>query len=149
MGRDLKKYDEYLDKIKTYAAAIEIKIERKEEPSDGVYLPTRRVIRVDPDLDESEEISVLLHELGHMLDDVIFMTDNDEINDAYSKVYVQKLTKKQLEIVLGCEQRAWDNGRGLAKKLRIRLGKWYDIEEKSAMEDYSENDPNLDKKEEK
>lgn len=137
MGRPLKRYDDYLDKLKLYAEACEITIEYKSVDGDGVYVPSRRKIVLDPDLPESTEIATLLHEIGHSMDDTLINKRTEKVMDrAYKAFYDQSASKKQVEKVVECEKRAWIYGRSIAKKLRIPLGKWYDYEEKSALEGY-------------
>lgn len=129
--KNLKNYHLYLDKLERYAEGIQITVVRKEENGEGVYIPTKRLIRLDPDLEQVEEIATFLHELGHAIDDH-FINDkvNPKLERAYRTVYHGKPTSKQVSAVVECEQRAWDNGRKIARILRIPLGVWYTDEEK-------------------
>ena len=146
MGRKLPKYDNYIEKLSLYCRASEIAIEHKEYDGDGAYVPTRRKIILDRDLDESTEVAVLLHECGHMLDDAL----NDPIelkklDKAYMAFYKNEANDEQKELVYACEERAWNCGRAVAKKLRIKLGNWYDEEELISLADYrdeAENEQN-------
>ena len=139
-GRNLKNYLLYLEKIETYAQVLDIKIEHKTEPSDGVYIPTRRTIRIDPDLDESSDIATLLHELGHAIDDHFSHGGIDPKTEAaYRVVYNGNPSEAQLKLVVEAEKLAWLNGRKIAKALRIPLGKWYDDEEKDAIRLYKKS----------
>ena len=135
IGRNLKNYEIYLDKIKAYAKASALKIVRKTEPSDGSYSPHTSTIVIDPDLDESTEIATLLHELGHAFD---YKLDSSPSTwDAYYKVYTPEgPTPLQLEKVIEAEIRAWENGVMIAKRLKIPLGKWYAAERKVALTNY-------------
>lgn len=133
-GRKLKRYDEYLQKLELYAEASGIKIEYAVNDSDGVYLPIKRIVRVDPDLPESVELAVILHELGHSLDDSLTSINQHRyrmISRAYVAFYNEKATHHQKNLVMGCEERAWANGRAIAKQVRIPLGKWFDEMAKS------------------
>ena len=100
MGRPLPNYEEYFDKIAVYCEAVDLVIERKECDSDGLYVPTRRRIVIDRDLDESSEIAVLLHEIGHTLDDALKdQCEEKKIDRAYTAFYKNEATKKQVQIV--------------------------------------------------
>lgn len=125
--RKLKHYEEWLDRIEKYTKASGIKIERTSS-EEGVYIPTRNKICISPDLSESYEIAVLLHELGHAFDiGIVDKKINNKVELAYGAVYSGgKCTPGQLKLVLACEERAWDTGKVIAKNLRIKLGKWYD-----------------------
>lgn len=135
----LRRYEDYLTKLQHYAAACDIEIEYRLEPSDGLYIPSQRKVVLDKDLEPGEEIATLLHELGHMLDDALQEPDSN-LNRAYQAVYRKKPTINQRRLVLECEQRAWDCGRGIAKKLRIPLGKWYDREMQDALQSYRDTE---------
>lgn len=136
-GRDLKNYEKYLDKLLKYALGVELKVVFKEEFNEGMYLPSKRMIRVDTDLEQSTEISVLLHELGHAMDDALTeISLQSDVGKAYKAFYKAKPTKKQVTIVVQCEENAWSYGRVIAKNLRIPLGRWYDEEATAAIEEY-------------
>lgn len=139
-GRSLKHYEKYKEKLLKYASGLELRVEFKEEFSEGIYLPSKRLIRVDTELDESTEIAVLLHELGHAIDDA--MTEEallGPIGKAYSALYKGKPTTKQVTLVLKCEANAWELGKMIAKQLRIPLGKWYDYEITTSLDAYAEH----------
>lgn len=142
MRTDLKKYEQYRSRLLMYAKALNIKIEYTTNiDSDGVYIPLRKLIKIDSDIGESEEIAALLHELGHVDDDSLTATVQGSkkfkaLNKAYTKVYKNKHSKKQSAMVLRCERRAWKYGRALAKKLRIKLGRWYDLYMQQCIQDY-------------
>lgn len=141
MGRQLPKHDDYLQKLEHYCEASDIIIEIKDYKHHGVYFPTRRAIVVDEDLDDTEQLATILHELGHVFDDVLNAPNTlEKYNRAYSDFYKNRATEQQVKLVMDCEQRAWDYGRGIAKKLRINLGKWYDVEEKEALKEYGQEE---------
>ncbi len=136
-GRPLPNYDDYLDKLKCYIKACELTLEYRDEPCDGVWIPARRTIAIDKDLQESTEIAIILHELGHSLDDAMA---SPKVANAYSRAYTafyaNRLTKKQRQHILTCEQTAWNNGRALATRLRIPLGKWFSDEEAACLKSF-------------
>lgn len=127
--RDLKNYNTYIDKLNAYASGNNIKVIYREEDSDGLYIPTRRTVVIDQDLDPTVEIAVFLHELGHSIDQHLICDPNTELSNkvekAYRAIYKGKYTRKQLNIVLTREKEAWTCGEFIAKQLKIRLGKWY------------------------
>lgn len=136
-GRTLKNHGVYLQKLKLYAKACEVKIVYREDPELGGYCPTRRMVFLDPDLDESTEVAILLHELGHQLDDALHLPGQVHATSrAYLASYRSKPTRKQKALVLACERRAWRNGRAIAKRLRIPLGKWFESERERALSGY-------------
>lgn len=141
MGRPLKNFDIYMDKLRMYVEACELTLEYKDIDGDGVYLPSRRVITLDKDLPESTEVATLLHEMGHTMDDSLYDPASEKkLDKAYKAVYKNKASYDQTQAVLACEQRAWVFARGIAKKIRIPLGKWFDQEEKDALNSYMGSD---------
>ena len=140
MGRCLKKFDEYYQKLEHYCEASEIEIQYKEHDNDGSWVPSRRKIILDRDLDESTAVATLLHELGHTTDDYLKDPKQEKkYNKAYKAFYNNTANEKQKKLVVECEERAWVYGRGIARKLRIPLGKWFDTEEAEALRSYKEN----------
>lgn len=143
MGRSLKNFDQYFQKLEHYCQASEIEIQYKEHDNDGSWVPSRRRIILDRDLDESTAVSTLLHELGHTTDDYLKDPKQEKKYDkAYKAFYDSTASEKQKKLVIECEERAWMYGRGIAKKLRIPLGKWFNVEEKQALESYKEDEQN-------
>jgi hypothetical protein len=138
-GRPLKYFEDYRDLLHKYAKGSGIKVIYKDLDTYGTYVHDRRELTLCKDMDESTEISALLHELGHADDEVLTNKSlNRMVNKAYPRVYRGKATKKQKKLVLECEKRAWKFGRGLAKKLRIPLGKWYDDQERECLASYKD-----------
>lgn len=136
-GRKLKHFDRYLQKLNNYADALGIKIKYTDIDDEGSYSPHMKRINVDPNLTQSMELSVLIHELGHASDETIVGPNYDEsLDDAYRVVYHYKHSKKQLNIVIEAEKRAWLYGRTIAKMLKIPLGKWYDDVEQECIDNY-------------
>lgn len=126
MAREsLKHIDAYRKRLGYFAAALRISIEYKECSSEGIFFPSKSKIVIDKDLSDVEEIATLLHELGHALDDFTTHYNHKELNRAYDKVDDPVLSKKNLDLVLKCERRAWLNGVSIANRAKIRLGKWY------------------------
>lgn len=145
LNRKLKNYKIYLQRLKLFAQAMNIKIEYGELDAEGTWMPAIRKIKLDDDdLSQSFELAALLHELGHSMDDLLSTAAKEEnaLFKAYKAVYESKKgkkpTAKQLILVTSCEKRAWDNGRGIAHRLNIRLGKWYDEAERVCISSYKE-----------
>ncbi len=135
---DLKHYSKHLKKLKTYANALGIKIIYKKNPiSEGVYVHTRNLIYIEKELSESTEIAVLLHELGHAID-TDFMTPKRcyKIEKAYDAAEKGKLTTYNRRIILKCERDAWNRARLIARRLKIKLGKWFDEAEEVCLDSY-------------
>lgn len=138
----LKHYKEYIERLTLFASAIGVKIEYVESASsDGIWFPAARKIKIDDDLTEQEEIATLLHELGHSMDDILSAEWHKEkrLGRAYTAMYSKKPTKKQVKLVVECEQRAWNYGRDIARRLNIRLGKWYSVSEQDGLKSYRDN----------
>lgn len=122
-GRALKNYDKYLQKIELYAKASDIKIVYGEEDGEGSYSPQHRRIKIDTGLRQSHEIAVLLHELGHSMDDSLqHKFEESALSAAYGAMYSDRSSEEQNCLILKCEKRAWRMARGIAKLLRIPLG---------------------------
>lgn len=137
-GRKLKHHDKYLQRLELYCKACDIKIKYVDkEIGGGAYDPHLRKLYVDEDLLESAEVAVFLHELGHSLDDTLVPTKaSKKLSKAYKAVYSGRSSRKQLRAVIRCEKRAWHYARGIAKKLRIKLGVWFDAVEKYCLKNY-------------
>lgn len=124
--KPLKNYRLYVKAIQLYAKAIHIKLEFSAYDGDGAYVPSKRLIRVDPELSEAPTVAVLLHELGHALDDTLMSKKRfREVDRAYRNVDTPRY-KKHKKAILRTERRAWEYGKIIAKILGISLGKWYD-----------------------
>jgi hypothetical protein len=138
----LRRYDLYIDKLMAYAEACQITVVYRIEPSDGVYIPARRKIVLDKDLEPGEEIATFLHELGHAMDDSLEngTTHFKKLQNAYHATYEKKPTKYQRSLVVACEKRAWEYGRGIARKLRIPLGKWFTEAMEDGLKSYRETE---------
>lgn len=135
-GRKLANYDLYITNIQLYIRASKLKLKYKEV-NMGAYIPSRNLIVIDTDLTDSEEIAIILHELGHALDHVLInKTDFDICEKAYAAVYAEKYTGKQKREVLKRERTAWKYGEAIAKMLRIPLGSWYYACRKVCLDDY-------------
>lgn len=136
---DLKHFVKYLDKLRSFAKAIGIKIIYKDcNGHDGFYVPTRSKVYVDSDLSESSTIAVVLHELGHCMD-ITFIDEemSSKTEQAFTRFYSKKKRRSgDKRLVVACETRAWRYGRGIADRLRIPLGKWYDEAQESCLTSY-------------
>lgn len=138
-GVGLKHYVRYRRSIERYAASVGIKIVHGNGDDDGVYVASRRIVRIDPEMDESTEIAVLLHELGHALDTFLMIEKSQKrLEKAYTAVYADRHSPNQRKEVIRCEKRAWQLGRILAKQLHIRLGKWYVTAQTQYLKTYRE-----------
>lgn len=138
--RDLKHYDKYLDILQIYAKVIGIKIQFTNYEQDGCWIPSARKVKIDPNMSQMDEISTILHELGHAIDDAFEMSGGQgPLDEAYIAMYAEKATKPQKKLVIKAERKAWENGRVIAKLLGIRLGKWYTDIAKQAIDDYKKS----------
>jgi hypothetical protein len=138
VGRKLKNFSAYKKRILLYAQANGISVVYNADKDDeGVWLPSVRRIKIYPDLAPSTEIATLLHECGHALDDAV--TDDRVFNklcNAYQAFYINRARKEQRSLVIESEIRAWELGRRIAKALKIRAGRWYALEQESAIQAY-------------
>lgn len=137
-GIDLKNYTVYLKRLLALAKVLGIKVEFTSTSSEGIWMPAISKIKIDNELEESATIAALLHELGHSMDDSFRITYNEDsaLYKAYDAFYNNRATKKHMRLVRKCEIMAWKNGRELAKRLKIPLGKWYDKDEKYCLNTY-------------
>lgn len=135
---DLKHYEDYCSRLRNYAAANGIAVLYKDFSVEGQWDPRTNTVTIDNDQSQSSEIASFLHELGHSTDDLISKPSqyDSKIFKAYNSIYANKGTKKQKALVLEVEQRAWKNGRDIAARLKIRLGKWYDQAEAHCLKTY-------------
>lgn len=117
MGRDLPRFEDYRRSIRCYLRRHGISLRYAEVDGDGCYRVGRKCIIICPDLPETTEIAVILHELGHHLDEFL-----GGICHTTTRYY--------------SESRAWNLGRVIAARLDIPLGAWYRAEEKDALHDY-------------
>lgn len=141
--RKLKHTEAYFKRLHTFASAMGIiVISDIDVDGEGQWIPTRNKIKIDQDLADSQLIATFLHELGHALDDITFNDPKHEerLGKAYYAVYQNTAKKTQTKLVVECEKRAWQKGRIIAKKLRIKLGKWYDEEEADCLAAYKKKD---------
>ena len=136
----LKKYNKYLNKLIDYAVVCDVKVIYKNIPQDeGSFSYSDRTIELDENLSESNEIATFLHELGHFIDDALHpkFTRSKKAEAAYySYNCAVPLTKPQRKVILDQERRAWEGGEGLARQLKIKLGKWYYKEMKEGLNAY-------------
>ncbi len=137
----LKNYNKYLKLLLEYAKLCRVEVYENElEDADGDYY--KRVINLDKKLSQSSEIAVLLHELGHFLDEMVnpVLNERPELNRAYEifndPLFMGEMTYKQRKALIACEKRAWVYGKVIAKKLKIKLGSWYDKEMRAGMSCY-------------
>jgi hypothetical protein len=139
MSRHLPKHDEYMQKLEIFAEASRIEVVWEKEPDGGAWIPTRRMIRIDPHLSDAVEVATFLHELGHSEDDSFLCAKAwRRLDRAYRALKHEREKPRHARIILECEERAWRLGRAIAKRLKIPLGKWFDEEEQSSLAMYRE-----------
>lgn len=135
---ELKNFSSYLSRLELYAQANNIKVHYTDNDDYGSYSYRGRRLKLDEDLTHSEEIASFLHELGHAMDDEVIGQQTGALAHAYYNLYEEKFSIKEKNMVVACEKRAWHYGRVIAKKLKIRLGKWFDIVENDCITTYEE-----------
>lgn len=135
---DLKHFEAYSQRLRNYAAANGITVIYKDHTIEGEWDPRTNSVYIDSEQSQSSEIACFLHELGHSIDDLVSKPDTYEskVWKAYDAMYANKATPKQTALVLEIEERAWKNGRDIAARLKIRLGKWYDQAEACCLASY-------------
>lgn len=137
----LKKFNEYQLKIFHYCKLTNVTLETSNKfEFNGEYSRMHRKITVSNDLDESEWLATVLHELGHYWDSFDYpkFYESVTVNNAYHAISKNRpLTAKQKRAVLKCEVSAWKHGHTIAQLLRIPLGKWYRKEAKKSLSTYS------------
>ncbi len=137
----LKHYDRYIASITNFASALDIEIVYKPYDDSAAWFPGTSKIIMDDNVSQTEEVASLLHELGHAVSDLFDTPDADikAIEKAYGVIYKDaQVSAKNLSVVLATEHRAWNTGREIAKRLKIRLGKWYTDIEQECIEAYNE-----------
>lgn len=81
-----------------------------------------------------------LHELGHFEEDQRDKKEINLINRSYNKYNDDKpLSLREEQAILNEENRAWENGREIAKRFQIKLGSRYDTLKLSSLETYKHN----------
>lgn len=130
-------HEKSIQKLVRLAKALNIKVVKTEYDGDAAWVPSRRVIKIDKDLDSRDVLGSLLHELGHVFDELT-TKELTIISRVYSRVYTDKVTKKDVEIVLLYEKRAWNIGETLADFMNIKLGKWFYEGKKDSLKSYKD-----------
>lgn len=127
METKLSRYSEYLDSLKLYSKALKIKVEYKHGDFEGgEYHHHTRVLKLEPDLADSQEIACFLHELGHALDETLSgVKYTKALSKAYLAFYRGQASPLQTAGVVKCEKDAWKYAEVIAKLLKIRLGRWF------------------------
>jgi hypothetical protein len=133
----IKNYRLYIQRLEKYAKSVNIRVVRSQQDGDGEYDTQNSVLYIDPDLDEDDELSTFIHELGHAFD---YMLSHKKLSPkiwrAYEKVYYKKPNQEELDTVVEAEVRAWEIGKLVARRLKIPLGKWYAKARKSSLLNY-------------
>lgn len=141
------KIDTYIknyNKLLKYAESSGVTVVYVERNESASWKRDIRTIQLSPNSSgKVEELSLLLHELGHMRDDFTLgkVKDIDIAYKQFNKVicgHIKSTSKKNKEIVIDTEHRAWSYGIAIAKQLGIRLGKWYYAEMESNLLTYFE-----------
>lgn len=137
----LKNFKIYLKAIEKQAKLFGVKIKIVPDGSgNGYFDPNRRLIMVDASLPESLIISTLLHELGHFQDAQKRpkVWESAHHYYGYDRLHREfnKLAENQKKIVWDCELEAWRQARGIARGLKIPLGKWFINDEKKSLNSY-------------
>lgn len=136
----LPNYNKYIKKLKNFAKLCSIHLVFEEEEFMGEYAPTRRRIKISPDMNKTETLATVLHEFGHFMDDSknpARWTKNHHYH-GYSKIQqeTREMSIHQKEHVWEAELEAWKNARALAAMLKIPLGKWFYDEEIKSLNSY-------------
>lgn len=138
----IKNYDIYFNKLLDFAKLCEVKVyftelkETEEEKDLGEYLYTARSINLNSSMTEKETIAILLHELGHFIDHK-FNKRSLSTERAYDRLNNNlAITPKQKELIVACERKAWEYGRGIAKMFNIPLGTWFEVEYLAGLSGY-------------
>lgn len=131
----LKNHSTYFNKILDYAKSVGIDIIFYTKLNNAYYQPYGKKIYIDPEIKGSDQIAILLHELGHFEDEVF--TSDKKVELLYQRAAYKcdediPLSKREFNCLIGCELNAWNHGAIIAKKLKIPTGKWYKkIQDKS------------------
>ena len=136
--KNLKHYESYCIRLRTFSEAMNISVMYQDYACDGEWDPRTRRIVINTDQSQSSEIASFLHELGHSLGDLLFKDNkyDAKVSKAYKAVYSGKHRASQLDLVIKFEQTAWKNGRDIARRLKIPLGKWFDEAEAYCLSSY-------------
>ena len=121
----LANYKQYYDKLEHFIHASGLKLLVTSTVDGGEYRPRSRTVVIDDSLDESEEIAIILHELGHA-----FVDFDPPVTSYLYAVYKRyeeskPLTPAERVEIMSTERSAWIMGEHIAKLLHIPLGKWY------------------------
>lgn len=133
-------YNKYMTKLVSYAKLHNVDVVYKDldhEEAEALWIPSARRISIDKkDKTYAHIVSNFLHELGHFSDDHRPKADVNYTNKAYERFNKNKrMTAKQKNRVLLEEKRAWEEGEIIGKKLKFKLGKWYDKYKNEALDD--------------
>lgn len=123
----LKHYNTYYNKILDYCKIINVDVYFQTGLNNAMFITKGRKIYIDPEFTESDKIAVLLHELGHFLDDTINNKKFDKLYERASKKMDKNISLNfnEFNCIMTCELNAWKLGIVIAKKLKIPLGLWY------------------------
>lgn len=144
MTRKQKKlFKQHLKKVIEYAIIVGVEdiqtVSSLIKPLDhnGAMDAENKVMSLMGEMNLKQILATILHELGHHEDDCNTPKEDPHLAGAYIKLDKNEpLTLNQKIKVRACEDRAWYYARGIAKKLDIKLGPWFDKEEKEALKTY-------------
>ncbi len=131
------KYQDYLQRLKDYADLCGIRVIYHDlDGDDGAYYG--RTIELRDSLEDTEEVAVFLHELGHFIhESKTRYKASKRLNRAYDKFNRgTPLTRHQKALILVCERRAWVEGASLARQLKIPRGQWFQKEMRAGLSAY-------------
>lgn len=122
----IKNFNVYYNKLLDYAKLMSITIYFHKIEDQGTFF--NRTIYLDKTLNEKQILAVLLHELGHFIDEMINPKRyiSKRAVQAYTLLAKNKeMTQLQKQNILIIEKAACEYGKVLAKKLKIKTGSWY------------------------
>lgn len=106
-----------------YAKTRDIRV-TKLDIAGAAYSPQNRTVFISDEIDDdTTELTLLLHELGHSTDPNLYKMTR--VTKAYHSLQAGKATGPQRRMIMKTEVRAWIAGRMIAGVLGIKLGSWY------------------------
>jgi hypothetical protein len=140
--RKIKRLRDYIARIKAVAKTMHVKVQFRDiESQSGEWRPEERKIVIHYKQSDTALLSALLHEMGHVMDDVVNCTRTKYVNRLdryYNNLNEGNITRGALKQIIACEKRAWDYGKTMASSLMIPTGKWYKVERRKALKTYKD-----------
>jgi len=132
--------NKHIESIELYLLLCQVRVKYIPDLiSGGVYSPSARTILIDENLNVKQKMFTLLHEAGHFID---YSTNpksftNASHNIARRKIEKsQKLSLAQKRAIIRNETKAWKYAKGLARQLKIPLGKNFEKDRKESLKTY-------------